>query len=130
MSTYVGLGNRQNTATPDATGLNTGNWTNALTSDVLGVNVPQFEIYHAVVTNAPAGGSASVLIGIRPFSFTAPGIGGGSEWDPDQPAIMLPGQDLYLLWSAAASGTPPVVTVWLRYDLDIVTAAKKGLLTS
>ena len=131
MSTYVNLGSRPpNTAAPDTTGLNTGNWTNALTSDILGINVPQAELYKAVVTSAPAGASASIMIGTRLVSFTAPGLGGGSEYDPSQPPLLLPGQDLYFLWTAAASGTPPVVTVWLRYDLDVVTAARKGLLTS
>lgn len=129
MSTYIGLGSRQNLATPDATGMNQGNWTNALTADVLGLKVPQAEVYHAVVTGVPAGASATITIGTQQFSFTAPGLGGGSEWDPSQPAIVLFGQEMYFLWDAPASGTPvPLVTVWLRYDLEILTAARKGLI--
>jgi hypothetical protein len=128
VSTYVGLGNRSLTAAADTSGFNPGNWTNAFTADVLAVQVPQFEIYHGVVSNAPAGASAIIQVGVRQVSFTAPGLGGGSEWDPSQPPILLPGQDLYFLWDTAASGTPPVVTLWLRYDLDVITAARKGLL--
>jgi hypothetical protein len=130
VSTYIGLGNRSVTAAEDPTGLNPGNWTNAFTADVLGITVPQFEIYRGVVTSSPALGVAAIQVGVRQVSFTAPGFGGGSEWDPSQPPILLPGQDLYFFWTAAASGTPPVVTLWLRYDLDVVLAARKGLVTT
>jgi hypothetical protein len=128
VSTYIGLGNRSVTAAEDTTGQNPGNWTNDFSASVLGVSVPQFEVYRGVVTNSPAGGSAVIQAGIRELSFTAPGLGGGSEWDPSQPPILLPGQDLYFFWNIAASGTAPVVTLWLRYDLDVLTAARKGLI--
>lgn len=115
MADYNTLGSRQITAAADQTGLNAGNWTNAFTSaDLPSTSV--YEIYHAVVTGAPAGATAVVNIDARPFSFTAPGFGGGSEWDPQQPPIITAGQEIYFLWSAAAAGTPPVVTIWLRYD--------------
>jgi len=128
VSSYVSLGSRgPYIAAADTTSLNTGNWTTAITADLLAVSVPQAEIYHAIVTAVPAGASATILIGTKQFSFTAPGLGAGSEWDPSQPALILPGQDVYFLWSAAASGTPPVVTLWLRYDLGVITAARKGL---
>jgi hypothetical protein len=128
MATHIGLGSRMVTAAADQTGRNKGNWTNAFTAAVLGINVPFFEVYRGVVTGAPAGAAAVIEIGTRQISFTAPGGGGGSEWDPAQPPIMTPGQEMDFLWSAAAAGTPPVVTLWFRYDLDVILAANKGLL--
>jgi hypothetical protein len=111
---YVGLPPRWLDAELDATGNNTGNWTNAFTADVLAARVPWCEIYHAVAENVPVGAAATIKIGMRTYSFTSPD--GGSEWDPAQPALVQDGQDVYFYWSAAASGTPPRVTLWLRYD--------------
>lgn len=113
------------TAAADETGLNTGNWTTAFTVADL-PSVAQFEIYHAVVTSVPAGASAVILIGGREISFTAPGVGGGSEWDPNQAPIVLDGQEIDFLWTAAASGTPPVTTIWLRYDTTLTGNLSPG----
>lgn len=118
MADYQTLGSRQVTATADETGLNTGNWTCAFTTALL-PTVAVYEIYHAVVTAAPAGSSAVINIDARPISFTAPGLGGGSEWDPNQAPIVTQGQEVYFFWSAPASGVPPVVTIWLRYDTNL-----------
>lgn len=115
MPSYIGLNSRQTTATADDTGLNPGNWTNDFGTDLM-PSIAQYEIYHAVVTGAPAGATATITIGTRQISFTAPGFGGGSEWDPAQPPIVMEGQEVYFLWNVAATGTPPVVTLWLRYD--------------
>lgn len=101
-------------AAADTTGSNAGNWTTAVTSDLLGIHVPVFECYHMVVDQVPAGASARITIGVKPWGFTSPDA--GSEWDPNQPMLLTPGQDIYFYWSAAASGTPPRVTLWFRYD--------------
>lgn len=126
--TLATLGSRQLPSAADATGLNTGNWTTAFTSDQLGVTVPEFEVYHAVVQGILPGATAVVTIGIRPFSYTSIGAA-GAEWDPFQPPVLRPGDDLYFLWTTpVASGNPPTVTIWLRYDTAVLAAATKGLL--
>jgi len=104
-------------ATLDNTGFNPGNFTNAFTSDKINIRIANFECYHMVVTNAPFGGAATVQIGTRPYSFTQPF--GGSEWDPQQPMLLNPGQDVYFLWNVAVAGftgPPPLVTMYFRYD--------------
>ena len=111
---YIGLGTREQLATLDSTGNNTGNWTNAFTADVLAARVPWFEVYHAVVEQVPIGAAATIAIGRYSFSFTQPDT--GSEWDPVQPPLIRDGEDLLFYWSIAAAGTPPKVTLWLRYD--------------
>ena len=67
-----------------------------------------------VVTSVPIGAQALIQIGTRPYSFTQPFS--GSEWDPEQPMLLNPGQDVYFLWNVAASGVPPIVTMYFRYD--------------
>ena len=121
---YVSQGSRYAAAAADATGNNTGNWTTVFSAADLAVRVPQFEIHHAVVEDVPAGATAVVAIGIRHYSFTAPQ--GGSEWDPVQPPLIRPGDDVYLYWSAPATGTPPKTTIWLRYDTEVIKAAREG----
>lgn len=124
---YIPLGSRYALAAADQTGQNDGNYTTAFTADILGINVPYFEVFHAVVENVPAGASAKVAIGIRAFSFTFPFT--GSEWDPTQPPLIQPGQDLFFFWSIADSGTAPATTIWLRYDTAVIEAARKGYIT-
>ena len=109
-------------AAPDQSGFNTGNWTTAYTSSILGgLNIPFFELYHAVVEDVPAGSSA--VIGYSPASswgFTAPGIGQGAEYHLAGAGwILRPSTEFYFFWSAAALGVPPMVTAWFRFDIDI-----------
>lgn len=122
---YLPLGSVQQAATADNTLQNAGNWTNPFTSDVININVPYFECHHIYVANVPAGASATIRIGTRNYSFTQPF--GGSEWDPAQPMLLNPGQDVFFFWTATATGTPPTVTMWFRYDSSIpVNAAAVG----
>jgi len=111
---YVGLGSRPLLATADDTGLNPGNWTNHYTGKVIAVNVPQFEVYHMVVTQAMPGTQAVIYAGPDQYSFVMPV--GGSEWDPSQPLLLNPSQELVFAWNTPATGTPPKTTLWLRYD--------------
>lgn len=112
---YVGLGSRFNIAAKDATGMNAGNYTNAFTSGVLGINVANYELYHIVVSNVPAGAQATLYIGARQWGFTNPN--GGSEWDPAQPMLLNPSEEVYFFWNLASTGAvKPQVTCWFRYD--------------
>lgn len=121
---YIGLGSRMAAAEPDQTGNNTGNWTTSFLAADLGVTVPWFEIHRAVVEQVPPAATAIVAIGNRHSSFTAPLA--SSEWDPVQPPLIIPGQDVFFYWSAKAAGQPPVTTIWLRYDTEVLHAAQAG----
>ena len=113
--TYIGLGPRMTTAAKDQTGRNTGNLTNAFTAGVLGFHVNQYECYHMVVTNVPAGANGQVYINASQWGFTFPNS--GTEWDPAQPMILNSGMELDVLWNVTSSTTPkPIVTAWFRYD--------------
>lgn len=123
---YIGLGSRMVAATKDQTGQNEGNWTTSFAADVLSIGVPWAEVYRAVVEDVPPAATAVVSIGNRHCSFTAPLA--AAEWDPTQPPLISPGQDLFFFWSAVAAGDPPVTTIWLRYDTEVLRAAREGYL--
>lgn len=121
MSTYVPLGSRVVTGIPDQTGNNQGNWTVEFDPPTLNVNVPYFEVCHIVV-NGAAGASFDVFIDINQWDTNQNGF--KNSWDPAVPLPLRPGNYLYFYYSDPVSdGTPPQVTVWLRYDQD-VTANK------
>lgn len=120
MPSYVPIGARPLTAAADTTGRNKGNYTCAFTPDILNVKVPFFEIYHALFTGARLLDSVTIYIGTYQWSFASAGVGGGSEWDPAQPMLLRPGDEVYFFWSTPVAGnTPPVVTPWLRFDTEI-----------
>ena len=116
---YIGLGPRMTTAAKDQTGRNTGNLTNAFTAGVLGFFVQQYECYHMVVTNVPAGSSGQVYVNASQWGFTFPNS--GTEWDPSQPMLLNSGMELDILWNISATNPAslPIVTAWFRYDPSI-----------
>jgi hypothetical protein len=106
-----------NTAALDETGRNSGNLTNALTGAFIGINVPQFELYHATVTGVPGGGQATIYVNSQLYSFTYPNV--GSEWDPSQPMFLRPGDEVDFQWNIASGGQAPIVTAFFRFDTEI-----------
>jgi hypothetical protein len=117
--TLVTLGARGPvTGKPDTTTLNPGNWTIAFTPDILNVNVANFEVYKMVVAGAQ-NTTFNVFVDLKQWDV---GIYGTlNSWDPQQPLIMRPGETLYFMYSDPSSdNTPPVATVWLRYDTNFV----------
>ncbi len=119
MATYLPLPPLKATAV-NAPDINQGNWTNVFRASDMRIQIPYFLLTHAVITSAPAGGTCSISINNQfTYGFSAPGFGGGSEYDPQNPLILLPGQDLFFPWTVAASGTAPVVTVFFKFDYDI-----------
>ena len=116
---YLGLGSRMVTAAKDNTGRNTGNLTNAFTAGVLGFFVAQYECYHMVVSNVPAGAQGQVYVNASQWGFTFPNS--GTEWDPAQPMILTSGMELDILWSISATNpaSKPVVAAWFRYDPQV-----------
>lgn len=119
MSTYVPLGARGAvTGSADLTGFNPGNWTIVFDPATMNCNVPYFEVCHIVV-NGAAGSSFSIYVDLAQWDTNQQGY--KNSWDPAVPISMKPGQYLYFYWSDPdTDGTPPIVTIWLRYDQDII----------
>jgi|ERR1700683_2117687 hypothetical protein len=117
--TLVTLGSRGPvTGAADTTTKNPGNWTIAFTPDIINVNVPQFEIYKMIVKGAQ---STTFSVYVDNFLWDVGVYGTLNSWDPVQPLIMRPGQGLYFAYSDPTSdGTPPVATIWVRYNTDIL----------
>lgn len=122
MSTYVGLGPRvgsqaQGQVALDNTGQNPGNWTVHFDPLTINCSLPYFEVCHIVV-NGAAGAMFSVFI--DNFQWDTNQNGFANSWDPAVPLPLRPGQSLYFYYSdPATDGTPPSVTIWLRYDQDV-----------
>lgn len=117
---YVTLGARGPvTGKPDTTGHNTGKWTVSFPPEVLNVNTSEFEVYKMIVHGA-ANSTFDVYVDIQQWDTAV--FGDQNSWDPSQPLIMRPGQTLYFFYSdATTDNTPPVATVWLRYDPNLGT---------
>lgn len=112
-------------ATADATGKNPGNWSNSFLSNLMPSVNPVYEIYHMAVTGGPpfAGGQIYAPGLTFPFSTVQLDSNGNNEWDPSQPLILRSGGELYFLWNAPVSGgSPPLVTLWPRYDRSVSVA--------
>lgn len=114
---YASLGSRKVVAGPDSSGFNPGNLTSMFDTAVLSIQVPYFELYRAVVTDTTPGCTATVSIDAHPTSYNV--FGSGAEWDPSQPPILLPGQQVFFFWDLAVGSTPPVATLWFRYDTNL-----------
>ena len=120
MADYITLGSRVVTAAADLTGRNTGNYTNWFTPAVLDVDVPYYECYHILFTGAALLAQTTIWIGTAQWSFAVAGFGGGAEWDPANPMLLRPGDDVFFFWNTAStSASVPMVTMWLRFDTSI-----------
>ena len=125
MADYTTLQPVQLTAAADTTGLNAGNWTNAFESGDMPTVNPSFEVYHMTVTGGPPLASGIIYApGLRfPYSTVQLDSSGNNEWDPSQPLLLKSGGEVYFLWASPVSGgSPPVVTLWPRYDTAIAKA--------
>lgn len=112
---YLPLGSKKATAAADATTLNAGNLTAVFNDANMGINTTTFELYHLALLNIPSNTTVSVYLGMQ--LYTVAQLDTIGDWDPIQPMILQPGQDIYICFNiAAASATIPVVTAWFRYD--------------
>jgi hypothetical protein len=120
---YAPLGYRPVNAVKDVTGNNTGNYSAVFTPDVIGANVPYFELYHFYVT-APmstGGNQPTVQVGLNQGLWDYNLVASGNGWDPAQPMLMTPGDTLAFYFNIAATVTTvPSVTAWFRYDTAFV----------
>jgi hypothetical protein len=119
VSTYVPQGPRGPvTGVPDNTGFNPGNWTVVIDPATINCNIPFFEICHIVVNGAP-GSSFNVFVDVIQWDTNQNGF--SNSWDPASPLCIKPGQYVYFYWNdPVTDDNPPIVTIWLRYDQDIV----------
>jgi len=111
---YIDLGSRgPQTGTADNTGLNPGNWTIVFDSSML-PQVAQYEVYKIVVKGA----QNTTFAVYRDIELWDVGIYGTlNSWDPQQPLLMRKGETLNFAYSDPVTDlTPPVATIWLRYD--------------
>ena len=118
---YVPLGPRPANAVADTTGQNVGNWTVSLSSSVIQASVPYFELYHLFIkspTLAAAQTSAQVMINNNFWDATL--VAQLNSWDPSQPALLTPGDDVDILFNVPINmEPPPFVCGWFRYDPTI-----------
>jgi hypothetical protein len=126
VSTFVPLGARGPvTGIADQTGFNPGNWTVVFDPATLNFNVPYCEVCHIVVEGA-AGSTFKVFLDLAQWDISQQGF--QNSWDPAVPLSVKPGQYIYMYWSdPVTDATPPIVTVWLRYDQDI-TANQQSMI--
>jgi hypothetical protein len=123
MSTFVSLGMRGPVVgQPDDTGFNPGNWTVVFDPNAINCNVPLFEVCHIVV-NGAAGATFDVYVDLAQWDTNQNGY--KNSWDPAVPLPLKPGQYLYFYYSDSTSdNTPPQISIWLRYDQDILVNQK------
>lgn len=118
--TLVTLGSRGPVkGAKDTTNFNPNNWTVAFTPDIINVNVSQFEVYKMVVKGAA---NTTFNVYVDNFLWDVGIYGTLNSWDPVQPLILRPGQNLYFAYSDPTSdNTPPTCTIWLRYDTAFIS---------
>lgn len=116
---YAGLGARS------AQGTSTDNisWTITFDPSVLSVStaIPYFEVYHSAVTGVPG---STFNRYIESWLWDTGVYGNSNTDDPNEPVLMQPGQTLTFKYVyPAADLTPPMATIWLRYDESLLSAS-------
>ena len=115
---YLPLGSRVVTAAADTTNLNTGNLTANFSDAILGIKSPYFELYHLAIVNVPSNTTIKVYEGMQLYTVAQEQT--IADWDPFQPMLLQPGQEIYICFNiptlGATAATTPVVTAWFRRD--------------
>jgi hypothetical protein len=102
----------------DNTGFNTGNWTVTFNPVTLSFTVPEAFVYKIQVTGA-VGSSFNVYVENKQWDSNI--FGNQNSWDDDggDTLIIRVGESLYFYFSDQPSDlTPPIITVFLRYDIN------------
>lgn len=105
------------TGLADTTGNNAGNWTIAFTPAILTFTVPEAMIYKIQVAGA-LGSAFNVYIENVQHDVNVFG-NQNSFFDDSDCLLIRPSETFYLYYNDPVSdGTPPVATIFLRYDLS------------
>lgn len=91
--------------------LGAGNWTVTFPAGLLAVQVKQYEVYKMVLQGP--GGFFEVFRNTDWWDTSL--LATRNSWDPQQPLLMRQADSLFFYWSVA-TGTAPMVTIWLRYS--------------
>lgn len=117
-ASYGYLGKRgPYTGVLDTSGFNTGNWTIAFSPAILNVNIPEYFIYKIQCQGALG---ATFNIFVENVEWDVNIFGTQNSWHDDSGdnLVVRNGENVYLCYSDAISdNTPPVATLFLRYDL-------------
>src|SRR5271167_1407692 len=127
-SSYGYLGRRGPlTGLPDTTGLNPGNWTLAFTPAILNFTLTEILVYKIRVQGAPAS-SFNVYIDSDQWDVNIYGSQNSWEDDGGDTLLVRNGQTLYLMFSdPVTDNTPPIGTLFIRYDASLTALAGLGL---
>jgi hypothetical protein len=119
---YLSLPARRVELAADKSGFNEGNLTFNFTNDVITAKPSQFELYHAAIPSGiPSGTLLTVYLGTQLFSVAQ--LESIGDWDPAQPMLLQPGQDVYACTNILIADLPtptPVMTCWFRYDSTFI----------
>lgn len=112
---YFSLGSRRKVASADTTGRNPGNLTVVFLAQDLNIKISEFELYHVAMTGIPSNTVITVYQGQQ--LYTVAQLDTIGDWDPAQPMLLAPAQEIYMFFNIAATSTIiPAVTCWFRYD--------------
>jgi hypothetical protein len=92
-----------------------GGWTASATPDKLNSKVGQAEVYQITVMGGPVGSSFLLYRNNQLWNTVAQGW--NNNWDPFNPLYIRQGDSLFFYWNSAALPAP-VVSIWMRADLD------------
>ena len=115
---YRTLGFRNVAGALDTTRQNPGNWTVAVTDQILNVNIAEFELYKLICRGAAQAATFNVYINNGLWDLAV--FASSNSWSAINPMKLHPGDDVFFYYSTPASdGHQPLITVWLRYDLTV-----------
>lgn len=119
MPGYFPLGGRPVVAAKDTTGRNPGNWTATISHEIINVTVPVFEMYHLYIQSPTLVGQLTIAQVLHnQYFWDVTLIGQYNSWDPAQPLLMTPGDDVIVLFNVPTTTTPaPQVVGWFRQPL-------------
>jgi hypothetical protein len=105
------------TGTADTTGQNSGKWTIVFTPAILNTQVPELLVYKIQIAGA-LGTSFDVFIENVQHDVNV--FGNQNTWFDDSDQLCVrPGENLYFFYdNPATDNSPPVATIFLRYDFD------------
>lgn len=117
-ASYGYLGKRgPYTGVLDTSGFNPGNWTIAFSPAILNVQIPEYFIYKIQCSGA-LGSTFNIFVENVEWDVNIFGTQNSWHDDAGDGLVVRSGENVYLCYSdAVGDNTPPVATIFLRYDL-------------